>query len=139
MSEYFLCKGEISQDKLKGVIIEYHPFEDFFNQICEYFWKNENKENIWTMDIDEDTAFDNALTEAQRQINDGVVFEETAIYESLKQLLDYDVEIVMWYDEFYDDIPVVYSEADFFKAVYDGITDKSGMCEVYVRYKNIKN
>lgn len=42
----------------------------------------------------------------------------------------------MWYSDFYEDIPVALSEEQLFNEVFNGITDKSGMCEIYVRFKN---
>lgn len=139
MSQYILCKGKIPLEKLEGVIAYCYPFEEFYNEVCERFWTNETKKDRWTIEIDEYTDIDEYFTEAQRQINNGTKFFETKIYKVLKQLLNYNVEIVMWYSEFYDDIPNVCSEQELFENVFNGITDKSGMCEVYVRYKKIES
>jgi len=132
MSELILCKGKISLEKLGENKIVYYPFGDIREEVCLFYWKDKNKDDIWTVEID------HYLTEAQVQIYDGVEYEKTKIYCIFKQLLEYDLEIIMWYSDFYDDIPIVYSEQNFLKEVLNGITDKSGMCEVYVRYKHIK-
>jgi hypothetical protein len=135
MSECILCKGKVSLDKLGENKIYYYPFGDFCNdceEVCQFYWKGKNKDDIWTVEIDR------YLTEAQTQICDGAGYEKTKIYGILKQLLEHDLEIIMWYNDFYEDIPAVYSEQDFFKEVFNGITDENGLCEVYVRYKHTK-
>ena len=128
MSEYILCKGKISVDKLERSTIYHYPLDSFYERVCQFYWPNEIKNDIWTIEIDQ------YLTEAQLQIYDGVEFENTIIYSILTQLLQCNSEIIMWYSDFYNDIPIVRSKQEFLKEVFDGITDISGMCEVYVRW-----
>jgi hypothetical protein len=127
MSEYILCKGKVPVDELKQGMIYHYSLDNFCEKVCQLYWSNEKKEDIWTMEID------HYLTDAQVQIYNGIKFENTEIYSVLTQLLQYNLEIIMWYSDFYNDIPIVYSEQEFFKKVFNGIIDISGMCEIYVR------
>ncbi len=135
MSEFLLCKGQISQLGILGVKIHKYPFSSFFNEICDYLWNGEIKSDIWTIDVEGYSEIDCCFTEAQEQIINGADYSETKIYLLITELLKCNIEIVFWYSEFFENIPYVNSKKDLFKRVYEGITDKNGMCEVYARYK----
>lgn len=136
MSECILCKGMIPH-KIENVVIVSYPFCNFYNKVCNYFWNSDDKKDIWTIEIEGGHLdIDDYFTEAQVQIGFGLDFENSKIYKIIKEILKNNVEIIMWYSDFYEDIPVALSEEQLFNEVFNGITDKRGMCEVYVRFKN---
>lgn len=132
MSEYMICKGSTKGLAQPGLDIE--KADDFLNKAA--YWLGDDKENIWTFRF-ENKETDTLLTDAQAQLQKGVRYEDTLIYKVLNILMDNNIAFAMWYSDYFDDLDICRTKEDVLKNCYDGITDKSGMCEVYLVYDRI--
>lgn len=126
MSECLICKGKQPNDLKKGIIVS--PLDAFLRKCAYSIWKDVN--NVWTIKI-KGKDIDFYLTKAQVDIQRGIAYEDTEFYLIMKELLKHDLKLAMWYDEFFEDLPLCKNEVDVLKMCYKGIIDASGMCEVY--------
>ena len=83
MSECIICKGENIGLIQEGFHIK--EIDDFLSQGA--FWISSSNNQVWTFEfLGED--IDTIITEAQSQIQEGVLYEETKIYKVLNILID---------------------------------------------------
>lgn len=127
MSECLICKAKKPIDFKEG--IEIVELDSFLQKYASLIWNDSN--DVWTIKIAE-KDIDFYLTKAQVEIQNGIAYEDTKFYLIMKELLKNDVEIAMWYSEFYEDLPLCKDEIQVLELCYEGITDISGMCEVYL-------
>lgn len=127
MSECLICKAKKQIDFKEGIeIVELDPF---LQKYASLIWNDSN--DVWTIKIAE-KDIDFYLTKAQVEIQNGTAYEDTKFYLIMKELLKNDVKIAMWYSEFYENLPLCKDEIQVLELCYEGITDISGMCEVYL-------
>ena len=134
MSQFALFKGEIPT--MPGLETKKYPFDGLIEKVCLYHWKNVDKSNIWTIKSLNNEEFDYFFCEAQREINLGYEFAETKIYSLLNEILATQTEAFFWYSEYYDDLPLIKTIPNVLSSVYEGIVNETGMCEVYINFKN---
>lgn len=127
MSECLICKAKKQIDFKEG--IEIVELDSFLQKYASLIWNDSN--DVWTIKIAE-KDIDFYLTKAQVEIQNGIAYEDTKFYLIMKELLKNDVKIAMWYSEFYEDLPLCKDEIQVLELCYEGITDISGMCEVYL-------
>lgn len=127
MSECLICKAKKQINFKEG--IEIAELDPFLQKYASLIW-NDSKD-VWTIKIAE-KDIDFYLTEAQVEIQNGVAYEQTKFYLIMKELLKNHVKIAMWYSEFYENLPLCKNEMQVLELCYEGITDISGMCEVYL-------
>lgn len=127
VSEYILCKGEKVINTRLGITV--CELDEFLQDISNQIWKDSL---VWTIKI-KGHSIDYYLTKAQIEINRGITFEKTEFYAILCELIKNDIKLAMWYDIYYEELPVYNNLKDIIIACYTGIIDKSGMCEVYFR------
>ncbi len=127
MSECLICKAKKPIDFKEG--IEIVELDSFLQKYASLIWNDSN--DVWTIKIAE-KDIDFYLTKAQVEIQNGIAYEDTKFYLIMKELLKNDVKIAMWYSEFYEDLPLCKDEIQVLELCYEGITDISGMCEVYL-------
>lgn len=127
MSECILCKGEKVINFGLGIVV--CELDQFLQDISNQIWKDSL---VWTIKI-RGHSIDYYLTKAQVEINRGIIFEKTEFYAILCELIKHGIKLAMWYDIYYEDLPVCNNLKDILIACYEGITDKTGMCEVYFR------
>ncbi|MBQ8527052.1 MAG: hypothetical protein IJ429_01135 [Lachnospiraceae bacterium] len=126
MSECIICKGyKTSNLNFEIVSVE---LDCFLQEQALKIWKDTDE--IWTIKIKE-KDIDSYLTKAQKEISQGIAFEETEFYMIINELLASNVKIAMWYDTYCEDLPMCKTKEEVLKACHDGIADISGMCEVY--------
>ena len=121
MSECIICMGDKPQKINKWATVL--PLDNFLGPIALELW---GAQDAWTI-----PDIDYYLTKAQSEMNNGIKFEETEFYTIICLLLDSGVKIAMWYDIYYEDLPICTSKEEILSECYTGITDISGMCEVY--------
>ena len=126
-SECLICKAKKPIDFKEG--IEIVELDSFLQKYASLIWNDSN--DVWTIKIAE-KDIDFYLTKAQVEIQNGIAYEDTKFYLIMKELLKNDVKIAMWYSEFYEDLPLCKDEIQVLELCYEGITDISGMCEVYL-------
>lgn len=127
MSECLICKGK-KQINFKEEI-EIVELDPFLQKYASLIWNDCN--DVWTIKIAE-KDIDFYLTKAQVEIQNGIAYEDTKFYLIIKELLKNDIKIAMWYSEFYENLPLCKDEVQVLELCYEGITDISGMCEVYL-------
>lgn len=127
MSECLICKAKKPIDFKEG--IEIVELDSFLQKYASLIWNDSN--DVWTIKIAE-KDIDFYLIKAQVEIQNGIAYEDTKFYLIMKELLKNDVKIAMWYSEFYEDLPLCKDEIQVLELCYEGITDISGMCEVYL-------
>lgn len=131
VSECIICKGgNISLIK-KG----FHIKEIDYFLSRGIFWISSNNNQVWTFDF-LGKEIDTIITEAQSQIQEGILYEETLIYKVLNILIDNHISFAMWYDIYIDDLDVCKSKKEVLETCYNQIMDLSGMCEVYIVYNS---
>ena len=129
MSEAIICKGDKTNLISKGFRIR--EIDDFLCQGA--FWIDSNINQLWSfyyLDKDIDTI----ITDAQEQMHNGRLYEETLIYKVLNSLIDNHISFAMWYDIYADELEVCKSKKEVLETCYNGIMDESGMCEVYIAF-----
>ena len=126
MSECLICKGKKPDNLKKGIRVT--ELDSFLQKCASEIWNDIG--DVWTIKI-VGNDIDFYLTKAQADIQNGVAYEDTKFYSIMKELLMYDIKIAMWYDEFYEDLPLCKDEIEVLEICYEGIVDISGMCEVY--------
>ncbi|MBQ4282906.1 MAG: hypothetical protein IJB96_03150 [Lachnospira sp.] len=128
MNEYIICKSDIMIELGNGIsVIE--PGE-FLSELSFKVWPEGTE--VWTIEIN-GRSIDYYLTEAQYEIGKGIVFEKTKFYEIITQLIGNGVKVAMWYDTYCEELPICNGLSEVYSTCYSGITDGSGMCEVYFR------
>lgn len=131
VSECIICKGENISLIKKGFHIK--EIDDFLSR--GIFWISSNNNQVWTFDF-LGKEIDTIITEAQSQIQEGILYEETLIYKVLNILIDNHISFAMWYDIYIDDLDVCKSKKEVLETCYNQIMDLSGMCEVYIVYNS---
>lgn len=126
MSECIICKG-YKTNNLNFEIVSVE-LDCFLQEQALKIWKDTDE--IWTIKIKE-KDIDSYLTKAQKEISQGIAFEETEFYMIINELLASNVKIAMWYDTYCEDLPMCKTKEEVLKVCHDGIADISGMCEVY--------
>lgn len=125
MSQFILCRG--SNQKIASAKVQTYPFTDpFLNTVSDYLWKNA-KNNIYTV-----TAFDELCTEAQELVQKNVPFENTQLFSTLRNILEEEDEIVLWYGEYFNDLPKTTDQNELLEIVKDSIAKPA--CETYIWY-----
>ena len=127
MSECIICKG--NEEKLinKGFIIK--NVDSFLSK--GVFWIGNQNDNIWTFSY-MGKEIDTIITDAQKQMQNGIPFEETIIYSVINLLFDNHISFAMWYDIYVDDLDICKTKKDVLDTCYNHIMDISGMCEIYI-------
>lgn len=125
MSECIICKGNNKLNDLGFSIIDVNDF-----LMRGAFWLG-GPSDIWTFKY-EGKEIDDIITDAQRQMNSGIKYQETQIYKLISSLLDNDVSFAMWYDGFVEDLDICNTKDDILETCYRQIMDENGLCEVYI-------
>ena len=129
MSECIICKGKKPTDiGDKFMICETDSFE---SMVAKYIW---DEVDIWTVKVN-GYSIDFYLTKAQEEINQGESYKSTEFYKIISKLISSNVKLAMWYDIYYENLPVYNTLDEILSACYKGITDSSGMCEVYFQMR----
>lgn len=132
MSECILCKGDKKQLANISSRISILKLDNFMKEAALKIWLDSN---AWSIKID-GKDIDYFLTKAQKEMNEGIDYAMTEIYSIISDLIKSNISFAMWYDTFFEDLPVCENEQKVKDACYDGIKDISGMCEVYLLYNN---
>lgn len=127
LSECIICCG--NSECLLDENIEINEVDPFLMKGA--VWIDKISKDIWTFRYQE-KQIDAIITEAQAQMHETVLYEETLIYRILNLLIDNHISFAMWYDIYMDDLNVCKSREDVLKTCYEQIMDKSGLCEVYI-------
>ena len=127
MSECIICKGKKTEDI--GKEFTFCKLDEFETTIASYIWSDSN---AWTIKVN-GLSIDYYLTKAQKDISRGVAYEDTMFYCIISKLVNKNVKLAMWYDIYYEELPTYCKLEDILMACYKGITDISGMCEVYFK------
>ena len=134
MSQFMICKGGSSKPFIEDTLIISYPFEDnYLMKVCDYFWETVNKNDVWSIVDKKSFEIDSYFTDAQNYINQNRSFEESKLYKIINYLLNNGTELILWYSDYIEDIPITSSKEEFLEWVEEGIKDP--MCEVYARYK----
>lgn len=127
MSECIICKGKKPKDI--GREFTFCKMNEFEAAIAPYIWGDSS---AWTIKVS-GLSIDYYLTKAQEDINRGIAYEDTVFYDIICKLIDKNVKLAMWYDIYYEELPTYHELEDILAVCYKGITDISGMCEVYFK------
>lgn len=127
MSECIICKGKKPKDI--GNEFVFYGLNDFEASVAPYIW---DEPDIWTIKVN-GLSIDFYLTQAQEDINHGIAYKDTIFYNIISKLICSNVKLAMWYDIYYEDLPVYNTLDDILSLCYMGITDSSGMCEIYFK------
>lgn len=134
MSEYILCKGKKDKlDILNSILIT--ETDVFMKKVASTIWLDDD---VWSIKVD-GKEIDYYLTKAQKDIINGLDFLETELYKIISELIDCNISFAMWYDIYYEDLPIYTDKMTVKDACYNGIIDISGMCEVYLIYNALSN
>ena len=125
MSECIICKGNGQLSSLEFSIVD---TSDFLMRGA--FWLG-GTSDIWTFKY-KGKEIDNIITDAQRQMQTGVRYQDTQIYKLLNCLIDNNIRFAMWYDIYVENLDLCNTKDEVLKACYEQIMDESGMCEVYI-------
>lgn len=125
MSECLICRGSRNVN-ISNKILIYEP-GNFLKDIAFKLWGDCD---VWTIKIN-GKDIDYYLTDAQYEMNKGIGFEKTELYNILNELVDSGIKLAMWYDTYYEDLPLCTTKEEVLSICRDGIMDVSGMCEVY--------
>ena len=126
-SECLICKGP--KPSIKDERITIIPLDEFLSSVALEIWGNVD---AWTIKFN-DMDIDNILTKSQVDVNSGVEFEKTEFYTIICLLINHGVKIAMWYDIYSEDLPICKNRKEVLIECYRGITDISGMCEIYFK------
>ncbi|WP_304577006.1 hypothetical protein [Romboutsia ilealis] len=132
MSECILCKGDKKQLEDISERFSILKLDGFMKNVACKIWPDNE---AWSLLID-GKEIDYYLTKAQKEMNDGVDFSATEICDIISVLMERNISFAMWYDIFYEDLPVYKNELEVKSSCCEGIRDVSGMCEVYLLYDN---
>ena len=127
ISECIVCKGNNAKILDKGFVIK--NADAFLKRGA--FWIGGPNDDIWSFNY-KGRDIDAILTDSQRQISEGVPFEDTQIYAVITTLIDSNISFAMWYDIFVENLDVCKSKEEVLKACYNQVINVSGMCEVYI-------
>jgi len=127
MSECIICKGKKPKDI--GREFDFYELDDFEASVAPYIW---DESDIWTIKVN-GLSIDFYLTQAQEDINHGIAYKNTKFYNIISKLICSNVKLAMWYDIYYENLPVYNTLDDILSLCYMGIIDSSGMCEVYFK------
>ena len=125
MSECIICKGN-SQLSAWGFSIA--NAGDFLKRGA--FWLG-GTDDIWTFQY-KGKEIDSIITDAQSQMQNGIRYQDTQIYELLNCLIDNHICFAMWYDIYVEDLDLCSTKDEVLRTCYEQIMDESGMCEVYI-------
>ncbi len=127
MSECIICKGDNGFLIKKGFNVK--EIDDFLRR--GLFWIGSDVGCVWTFNY-YGKGIDTIITEAQSQMQEGIRYEDTQIYEVINLLIDNNISFAMWYDIYYDNLYLCKSKEEVLDKCYNQIMDISGMCEVYL-------
>lgn len=125
MSECIICKGNAQLSALGFSIVDVDA-SDFLMRGA--FWLG-GTSDIWTF-----KEIDTIITDAQCQMQNGMRYEDTQIYKLINCLIDNNICFAMWYADYIEELDVCNTKEEVLKTCYEQIMDKSGMCEVYIKY-----
>lgn len=127
MSQFLLWKGQTSPN----IAVQPYPFADsFLNTVSEYLWK-QNRNDLCTL-ADTDLDIDEVCTQAQADLQQNIPFENTKLYCLLENILKNAKEVVLWYGDYYTDLPQTTSPKEFFENIKQAVRQPA--CETYIWY-----
>lgn len=109
---------------------------DFLSAIAAELFPNISLSDIYTLDVD-GKDIDSLMLDAQKDVIDGIRFQETMLYDVVSELAASISELFLWYGSDYDDIDYVYDVPALLDIIESAVSDSA--CEVYVRYKKNEN
>ena len=134
MSQFLLCKGGSEKFHCNEFVVRKYPFEeDLLNKATDCFLFNGTKDGIWTVVDSNNLCIDSYFTNAQKHINGNRSFNTTVLYKLFSTILVSADEVVTWYGDYIEDLPVVTDRSEFLKIIECGV--KESMCEVFIWYK----
>ena len=125
MSECIICKGN---SQLSALGFSIANAGDFLKRGA--FWLG-GTDDIWTFRY-KGKEIDSIITDAQSQMQNGIRYQDTQIYELLNCLIDNHICFAMWYDIYVEDLDLCGTKDEVLRTCYEQIMDESGMCEVYI-------
>lgn len=125
MSECILCKGN---GQLKASDFSFINADDFLMRGA--FWLG-GTSDLWTFKY-HGKEIDEIITDAQRQMQSGIRYQDTQIYKLLNCLIDNNIRFAMWYSEYTEDLDLCRTRDEVLETCYEQIMHESGMCEVYI-------
>ena len=117
MSECILCKGDKKQLEDISERFSILKLDGFMKNVACKIWPDNE---AWSLLID------------GKEID----YSATEICDIISVLMERNISFAMWYDIFYEDLPVYKNELEVKSSCCEGIRDVSGMCEVYLLYDN---
>lgn len=125
MSQFILYRGR--NQKIAPLETETYPFVDtFLNTVSKHLWKDANNSLSTVL------SYDQLCTDAQELMQKNIPFESTKLFLTLKNILEHAEEIILWYGEYYQDLPQTTDQNEFLKIIKDSIQDPT--CETYIWY-----
>lgn len=129
MSEFLLCKSEYDLKELHCTkLFNHKQNREFLTKVAREYVPIEEQKNLWVL-----PEIDRYCTEAQKMVNNGMLFQNTKLYHLLQELYDKCTELLLWYGDEYLQLDEVAARDTFFELVEKGIKDSC--CEIYAIIK----
>lgn len=135
MSQFMLIVGPLQNlDSIPGLqIFPVKEADDFLKSASQALIPNSELASCWYVQDEADGSTDTLFTEAQGETIAGTPFSATRLGKLLYLLLKTSREIILWYGNDWDNLPLIENEKDFIAQVESQLFQDSG--EVYLRYR----
>lgn len=129
MSQFFLVSG--AKPQLVGLpglrIVDLAGAEALIQRGARSLFSAASRAQCWFV-VDEQECPDVLFTEAQRELQSDVAFQETRICKLFEQILPIAEKIALWYSDEWDDLPVVTDAAAFLRGLESALHTDTAEC-----------
>lgn len=132
---FFVTESEL---KISPLINAVHPREnsDFLYEVAQEIIDEKYIHFCWYLFDQETMNSDTIFTDSQRQLCDGLPFEDTRIGQVLAKNIGNCHEIIIWYGNDFEDLPYITNEGTFMELVEEQLQEDSG--EIYMAFSKLE-